>query len=282
MRALIVEDDHFYATRLSEFLGDNSIEADVATSVEGALRLPLDKYAVIVVDVMLPNEPEESGISSEATRSGFSSGIALCREIRRRGCSVPLVVLSGSTVSAAFDSVEWAESQKIPFVGKDEGPRAVLRAIQQLGIAVVGSAPQAFIVHGHDDAAVAELKDYLQNTLKWQEPLVLREQASRGKTIIEKFEHFADRVDCVFVLLTPDDPGIDLSTDDARRRARQNVVFELGFFYAQMGRRSGRIVVLKKGPLDLPSDIQGVVWIDISNGVRAAGEEIRKEAEHII
>ena len=52
-----------------------------------------------------------------------------------------------------------------------------------------------------------ELKDYLQNTLKWQEPLVLREQPSRGKTIIEKYEEQSARIDCVFVLLTPDDVG---------------------------------------------------------------------------
>jgi len=141
--------------------------------------------------------------------------------------------------------------------------------------------PRAFIVHGQDEVLLAELKNYIQNSLKWQEPVVLREQPSLGKTIIEKFEEFAGRVDCVFVLLTPDDKGINLATDDDKRRARQNVIFELGFFYAHMGRRSGRIIALQKGPIELPSDIHGIVWIDVSGGIKAAGEEIRREVAHI-
>jgi predicted nucleotide-binding protein len=59
------------------------------------------------------------------------------------------------------------------------------------------------------------------------------------------------------------------------------VIFELGFFYAQMGRQTGRVIVLRKGEVELPSDIQGIVWVDISNGIKAAGEEIRREVAHV-
>ena len=51
----------------------------------------------------------------------------------------------------------------------------------------------------------------------------------------------------------------------------------MGFFCGAFGRRSGRVILLHKGPVELPSDIAGVIWIDISSGVKAAGEEIRKE-----
>jgi len=74
----------------------------------------------------------------------------------------------------------------------------------------------------------------------------------------------------------PDD-AIALTTSKEPRRSRQNVIFELGFFFAQLGRRSGRVIVLHKGPNELPSDIHGVVWIGIDHGVDAAGEEIRRE-----
>jgi predicted nucleotide-binding protein len=228
---------------------------------------------------MLPNDPAESGISPEAARGGFFSGVALCREVKRRGHKMPIILLSSGLVGG--EAKEWASQQRIPFLFKDEGPHSVLRALEKAGVLATVPAPKAFIVHGHDDTAVSELKDYLQNTLEWQEPVVLREQPSRGKTIIEKFEELASRLDCVFVLLTPDDSGINFSTDDDKRRARQNVVFELGFFYAQMGRKSGRVIVLRKGALELPSDIQGIIWIDISKGIKAAGEEIRKETAHI-
>jgi CheY-like chemotaxis protein len=282
MRALIVEDDHFYATRLAELLADNEVESTIATTVQEALETPLADYAIAIVDVMLPNDPEKSGISTEATRSGFYSGVALCREIKKRGFKISLALLSATTtIGVGEDVADWAASQKVPLVSKDEGPNAIIRILRHAGLLASESTPRAFIVHGHDEAALAELKDYLQNTLKWQEPLILREQPNRGRTMIEKFEEMTGRIDCVFVMLTPDDPGINLSTNEDRRRARQNVIFELGFFYSQIGRKSGRIIALKKGPVDLPSDIQGIAWIDISNGVRAAGEQIRKEVAHL-
>jgi predicted nucleotide-binding protein len=83
-----------------------------------------------------------------------------------------------------------------------------------------------------------ELKNYIQNTPGWGEPIVLREQPSGGMTIIEKFEDYASAVDCVFVLMTPDD--VVESKDGDKRRSRQNVIFELGFFYGQFGRKAGK------------------------------------------
>src|SRR5438093_9836911 len=126
-----------------------------------------------------------------------------------------------------------------------------------------------------------ELKDYVQNTLKWEKPIVLREEPSAGKTIIEKFEEAAPAIDCVFVLLTPDDAAMELNTDDEKRRARQNVIFELGFFYSQLGRKTGRVFVLRKGPVELPTDIDVIIWIDVSNGIKHAREDIRSEVAHL-
>src|SRR5260370_40810887 len=121
----------------------------------------------------------------------------------------------------------------------------------------------------------------MQNTLQWQEPIILREQGSLGKTLIEKFEQFARKIDCAFVVLTPDDKVVSHGTDDEKRRSRQNVIFELGFFYASLERRSGRVILLHKGPVELPSDISGIVWIDISGGIAAAGEDIRREVARL-
>lgn len=79
------------------------------------------------------------------------------------------------------------------------------------------SGPKCFIVHGHDDKAKLDLKNYLQNTLKFPEPLVLHELPSIGKNIIEKFEDYAKDVDLVFVLLTPDDKGCSKKRRTMRR-----------------------------------------------------------------
>lgn len=128
-----------------------------------------------------------------------------------------------------------------------------------------------FIVHGHDTVARIELKDYLQNTLGFPPPVILAELPDCGRTIIEKFEEQAEQADIVFVLLTPDD-----FNEENQARARQNVIFELGYFIGKMGRKSGRVILLSKGNLDIPSDLSGILRIDIGQGIRVAGEDIRK------
>jgi predicted nucleotide-binding protein len=138
--------------------------------------------------------------------------------------------------------------------------------------------PKIFIVHGSDENTKYQLKNYIQNTLRLGEPIILHEQPSLGRTIIEKFEQVAQDVDLVFVLLTPDDAVYDSSMiGDLKRRARQNVIFELGYFFGKLQRSKGRVILLYKGALELPSDISGVIYIDISHGIESASETIRKE-----
>ena len=140
---------------------------------------------------------------------------------------------------------------------------------------------RSFIVHGHDETAKLALKNYLQNTLRWPEPVILAEKPSGGKTIIEKFEEHSKNIDVVFVLLTPDDMGGAVGSPLATR-ARQNVILELGCFIGKFGRTSGRVILLHKGDLELPSNVAGIIYIDISNGVEAAGEKIRKEVATLV
>jgi predicted nucleotide-binding protein len=83
------------------------------------------------------------------------------------------------------------------------------------------------------------------------EPIILADQVNGGRTIIEKFEHNAD-VGYAIVLLSPDDPGL------SSHRARQNVILEWGYFIGRLGR--SRVCALKRGEVELPSDIIGIVW----------------------
>ena len=139
-----------------------------------------------------------------------------------------------------------------------------------------------FIIHGHNETAKLALKNYLQNTLRLPEPIILHEQPNLGRTIIEKFEDYAAFSSLVFILLTPDDIVANgRETDDVKRMARQNVIFEMGYFLGMVGRRSGRVLLLYQGPLELPSDLSGIVYIDISKGVEAAGEKIRMEVDNV-
>lgn len=141
---------------------------------------------------------------------------------------------------------------------------------------------KTFIVHGRDEASKYALKNYLQNSLGLPEPIILHEQPSAERTIIEKFEEISQNANLVFVLLTPDDLTSSSGTNEAKRRARQNVIFEMGYFLAKLQRRRGRVILLYKGELEIPSDISGLLYIDISNGIEAAGEHIRRELSALV
>jgi predicted nucleotide-binding protein len=83
-----------------------------------------------------------------------------------------------------------------------------------------------------------------------------------GRTIIEKFEDYADASFAV-VLLTGDDVAglADVANRDLRPRARQNVVFELGFFLGRLGRE--QVAVLYEPGVEIPSDYSGVLYIEL-------------------
>jgi len=123
-----------------------------------------------------------------------------------------------------------------------------------------------FIVHGHDDAAKQEVARFIEKLDL--HPIILHEQPDKGRTIIEKFEHHSD-VGFAVVLLTPDDMGYPKDTpSEVKPRTRQNVVLELGYFIGRLGRSS--VCALRKGDVEIPNDIAGVLYktMDISGAWR--------------
>ena len=120
---------------------------------------------------------------------------------------------------------------------------------------------KVFIVHGHGEykESVARYIESIGLT-----PIILSEQHNRGRTIIEKFEKESSKADFAVVLYTPDDIGgiVNSSYDTLKPRARQNVVFEHGFFTAKLGREN--VVVLLKagvGKLEIAGDNDGILYV---------------------
>ncbi|MGN0700497.1 MAG: TIR domain-containing protein [Oscillospiraceae bacterium] len=116
---------------------------------------------------------------------------------------------------------------------------------------------KVFIVHGHDEA----LKEAVARLVEKQSiiPIVLNEQANRGQTIIEKLEGYSN-VGGAICLFTPDDEGHKKNTPTMGPRARQNVVFETGYFMGKLGR--DKIVIISESDVELPSDMSGIVYTD--------------------
>lgn len=119
---------------------------------------------------------------------------------------------------------------------------------------------KVFIVHGRDNSKKYEVYDFLYQ--QGLTPIILHEQVNNGQTIIEKIENNSD-VACAIILLTPDDEGrLKSSTNNLKTRARQNVIFEAGYFMGKLGRN--RTIILS-GVEESMSDIDGIVYLDIDN-----------------
>lgn len=117
-----------------------------------------------------------------------------------------------------------------------------------------------FVVHGHNE----EMKQTVARTIEklGLKAIILHEQPSKGKTIIEKF---ADNSEVAFaiILLSADDIAYSKkdNPDSAKFRARQNVIFELGYFIGKLGRE--RVLALHEPEinLEIPSDYSGVLFV---------------------
>ena len=120
---------------------------------------------------------------------------------------------------------------------------------------------EVFVVHGRDEGACEKIARFLERLeLK---PVVLHEQPNEGRTIIEKFEDYTD-VRFAVVLLTPDDIGkLQDGAGEFRPRARQNVIFEFGYFIGKLGRE--HVCALVQGDLERPSDYDGVLYIPLDD-----------------
>lgn len=132
-----------------------------------------------------------------------------------------------------------------------------------------------FIIHGRDEAKWRELKDIVKSEFRLN-PIVLMEQPDAGcKTVIEKFEKYAQTCTYAIAVFTPDDevkagPEIYL-------QARPNVIYELDWFCGQLG-RGGAMLLLKEGT-ELFSDFGGIIQKRFRSNVSERVLEIRRDLE---
>lgn len=116
-----------------------------------------------------------------------------------------------------------------------------------------------FIVHGHDNDALQSVARFISRI--GLEEIILSERPDGSRTVIEKFEAESGDSSFAIVLMTPDDAGNAVSSESTRLRARQNVLYELGYFAGKLGR--GKVLVLKKGNIEIPSDLAGVLYTEL-------------------
>lgn len=119
---------------------------------------------------------------------------------------------------------------------------------------------QVFIVHGHNELVKLDMSNFISSL--GLEPIILHQQASSGRTIIEKIEAYSN-VGFAIVLYTPCDVGSKVGELNGKYRARQNVVFEHGYLIGKLGRE--KVAAVVKGDVETPNDISGVVYINFDD-----------------
>jgi predicted nucleotide-binding protein len=136
---------------------------------------------------------------------------------------------------------------------------------------------RVFVVHGREGEERETAARFLEKL--GLEAIILHEQPNKGRALITKFHAVASDIGFAVVLMTPDDVG-GLQGVPQRPRARQNVIFELGFFIGMLGPE--RVAALVSSEVERPSDFDGVVYIPIDTDwrlplcreLRAAGYSI--------
>lgn len=128
-----------------------------------------------------------------------------------------------------------------------------------------------FVVHGRDHEARDQLELILRRL--GLAPYVLQVTGGGGDTLIEALERqIGKSAQSAFgiVLATPDDLGYLKSEkpEDAKPRARQNVIMEMGMLLASLTRK--RCAILQKGFVEMPSNMGGVITIPFNEHVREA------------
>ncbi len=187
---------------------------------------------------------KESNHIAEFENISFSSLLLFTRDLK----------LAASLLESMIEEIEdyYEEEAQTPTLSSGR---------ERERIAVKTDMKEVFVIHGRDNEAKEAVARFLARLDL--EPVILHEQPNEGRTIIEKFEEHAQAAFAV-VLLTPDDAGaLENEKDRLRPRARQNVIFEFGYFIGRLGRK--RVCALTRGDLEMPSDYDGVLYVPLDD-----------------
>jgi predicted nucleotide-binding protein len=130
-----------------------------------------------------------------------------------------------------------------------------------------------FLSHGRSDLW-KDVERFINKKLEY-DTVVLKEQTSRGRTIIEKLEQETEDCDYAIIIMTAED-----EQKDGEVRARQNVIHEIGFCQGALGREN--VLVLKQKGVEAFTNIAGIVYEEFEgDNIKSTFERIRQELEDL-
>ncbi len=240
-RVLLADNDP-QAWVWSDLLSRRDYTVTTAPSLESAKNaLRGSDFDVAILDLRLEDDLDKNDESGRKLAEEYAD-------------SLPIIILSGEP---SKKTLLWVMQHRDPdgpylsVVDKGQGIDALLKEMRK------ALPPKVFVSHGHDDTATAAVQIFLRQS--GLQPVILKDQPGRSEPVLDLLERHAE-VEFAVVLVTPDDMG-SLKGEPPKPRARQNVVFELGYFLGKLGRT--RVVALCKDDADgieWPSNYKGVLY----------------------
>lgn len=246
-----------------EFLDKAGYRVITATNpMDAKQKLEIGGIDIAILDIRLTNDNDEKD----------QSGLTLAK---KAAYSTPKIILTSfpsySYVREALKPQFDGSPVAVDFLAREEGLSALQSTVDDILKSTSeqkeGIRPKrkVFVAHGHDKGIKDATTKFLEEV--GLVPIILSEQVDGGDTIIEKFERYSRESNFAVALFTDDDIGYPKKNPAGpRSRARQNVVFELGYLLAKLGRR--RVRVLYQSGVEIPTNVMGFIYIELDDAER--------------
>jgi len=268
--------------------------SDRPQTERASLTVPQGELCRLLTDRVLEGASLKSRVvktPSEARSflANFHSWDEYNRDLLRRSLTTSDLAdqYSESDVGTRSSAGSVGEEYRVALVAVDEKIRKLRSVVSRLDLydaidtrrrvhrdidrPTVGDA--VFVVHGRNLSVRDSVARFIQQVGEY-DPIILQEQPNSGQTVIEKFEQHAATAAFAVVLLTGDDEGSARGGVGTRVRARQNVIFELGYFVGALGR--SRVAALYEEEVELPSDVNGMLYTSLAQDWKLQlGREMR-------
>lgn len=136
-----------------------------------------------------------------------------------------------------------------------------LRSNSELATPVTDLPSKVFISHGRTNDWT-EVQDFIERDMDIP-TLELAQEPNRGRSVLQKLDEESSHCNYAVIVMTGED-----SDAEGNLKARENVMHEIGYFQGKFGLSA--VCLLHEEGTNIPSNIQGLVYIPFPNGYVSA------------